>query len=96
MLNPDKQTVSALKALPKTTIVAVHEGMIPLLEKGGVGRRAIRVLRNPVTPWRTQRVVAEQNSDVIFVGRLERDKGVDTRGEGRCASEGLTGTRRPG
>jgi glycosyltransferase involved in cell wall biosynthesis len=59
------------------TIVAVHEGMIPLLEKGGVGRRAIRVLRNPVTPWRTQRVVAEQNSDVIFVGRLERDKGVD-------------------
>jgi glycosyltransferase involved in cell wall biosynthesis len=58
------------------TVLAVHEGMIPLLERGGIGRRSIRVLRNPVTPWRNSRVAAERNRTFLFVGRLEVDKGV--------------------
>ncbi len=58
------------------TVLAVHDGMIPLLERGGIDCRAIRVLRNPVTPWRSARVEAERNRIFLFVGRLEEDKGV--------------------
>ncbi len=47
----------------------------PLLVRGGAARDRIAVLRNPVVPWRTTRVEAERNGDVLFVGRLERDKG---------------------
>jgi len=59
------------------TILAVHDGMVPLLEKGGVPRRSIRVLRNPVVPWCRTRVAAERNGTVLYVGRLELDKGID-------------------
>lgn len=59
------------------TVLAVHEGMIPLLERGGIPRKSMRVLRNPVTPWRTERVSAERNRDIVYVGRLEHDKGID-------------------
>lgn len=58
------------------TVVVVHDGMIPLVENGGVNRAAIHVLRNPVTPWTATRVRAEQNRQFLFVGRLEVDKGV--------------------
>jgi glycosyltransferase involved in cell wall biosynthesis len=59
------------------TVLAVHHGMIPHLVRGGIPESAIRVLRNPVTPWRSARVAAEKNRTVFFVGRLELDKGVD-------------------
>jgi glycosyltransferase involved in cell wall biosynthesis len=59
------------------TVLAVHEGMVPLLERGGIDRQAIRVLRNPVSPWRQSRVPAERNRTVLFVGRLDLDKGID-------------------
>ncbi|NEU14267.1 glycosyltransferase family 4 protein [Methylobacterium sp. BTF04] len=59
------------------TVVAVHEGMRPYLARGGIPQDRIAVLRNPVVPWRTERVRAEQNRSILFVGRLERDKGVD-------------------
>jgi glycosyltransferase involved in cell wall biosynthesis len=59
------------------TIVAVHEAMIPYLERGGVSRSSIRIVRNPVTPWCSERVPAERNRDIFFVGRVEVDKGVD-------------------
>jgi glycosyltransferase involved in cell wall biosynthesis len=60
------------------TVLAVHEGMAPLLGRRGIPADAIRVLRNPVTAWRTQRVEAERNRALLYVGRLELDKGVDT------------------
>ncbi len=59
------------------TFLAVHEGMVPYLERGGIAPQRIRVLRNPVVPWSGTRVTAERNRDVLFVGRLERDKGID-------------------
>lgn len=62
----------------QATVLAVHEGMVPLLQKGGVPARVIMVLRNPVTPWQHDRVTAERNRTVLFVGRLEIDKGIDT------------------
>jgi glycosyltransferase involved in cell wall biosynthesis len=58
-------------------IVAVHETMTPLLARGAIDPCRIRVLRNPVTPWRAARVPAENNRDVFFIGRLDGDKGAD-------------------
>ncbi|EWY37096.1 hypothetical protein N825_21865 [Skermanella stibiiresistens SB22] len=59
------------------TSLAVHEGMVPRLVRGGVAADRIRVLRNPVTPWTEQRVEAERNDAVVYVGRIDHEKGVD-------------------
>jgi glycosyltransferase involved in cell wall biosynthesis len=72
-----RQSLFRLRDTP-STMLAVHEGMLPFLERGGVDRKAIQVLRNPVTPWCSARVIAERNRAVVFVGRLELDKGADT------------------
>jgi glycosyltransferase involved in cell wall biosynthesis len=61
----------------EATVVAVHEGAVPYLARAGIAPRNIRVLRNPVMPWRQARVAAEDNRDLFFVGRLEEDKGID-------------------
>jgi glycosyltransferase involved in cell wall biosynthesis len=58
-------------------VLAVHEGMLPHLERGGIPRERLATLRNPVTPWHEQRIEAERNKVFLFVGRLEADKGVD-------------------
>lgn len=57
------------------TVIAVHEGMVPLLAHT-VAQASIHVLRNPSMPWVTTRVAAERNRRLLFVGRLEHDKGV--------------------
>ncbi len=59
------------------TILAVHEGMVDYLVRGGISREAIRVMRNSVSPWSDTRIVAENNHKFLFVGRLEHDKGID-------------------
>lgn len=59
------------------TVLAVHNGMIPFLVRGGIRPRNLRVLRNPVMPWRTDRVEAERNRVAFFVGRLDGEKGAD-------------------
>lgn len=58
-------------------VAVVHETMAPLLTRGAIDPDCIRVLRNPVMPWRMTRVPAENNHDVFYVGRLDGDKGVD-------------------
>jgi glycosyltransferase involved in cell wall biosynthesis len=60
----------------QASILAVHEGMLPLLLRGGLPKRSIQVLRNPVVPWTNSRVQAEKNHEIFFVGRLETDKGI--------------------
>lgn len=59
------------------TVVAVHDGMVPLLERAGIARTAIDVVRNPIVPWHETPISAERNRLVLFVGRLEHDKGID-------------------
>jgi glycosyltransferase involved in cell wall biosynthesis len=61
----------------RPTILAVHEGMVDYLVRGGINRDAIRVMRNSVSPWSDTRIVAEENAKFLFVGRLEHDKGAD-------------------
>jgi glycosyltransferase involved in cell wall biosynthesis len=58
-------------------VLAVHESLAAHLARGGILPGSIRVLRNPVQPWRQERVSAERNRDVFFVGRVDADKGVD-------------------
>lgn len=58
-------------------VLAVHDTMIPLLEYGGLNKERLGVLRNPVTPWRTERVTAERNHTFLFVGQVTENKGVD-------------------
>ncbi|GJD53509.1 D-inositol-3-phosphate glycosyltransferase [Methylobacterium crusticola] len=64
-------------ARTRATVVAVHDGMLPYLARGGIAPDRTVVVRNPVTPWRATRVRAEENRECLFVGRLEKDKGVD-------------------
>jgi glycosyltransferase involved in cell wall biosynthesis len=59
------------------TVLAVHDGMLPLLERGGLLRSQMASLRNPVRPWSSTRIRAEANKIFVFVGRLDADKGVD-------------------
>jgi len=60
-----------------STILAVHEGMLPHLARGGIAEARLKALRNPATPWREERIAAERNRAFVFVGRLESDKGID-------------------
>jgi glycosyltransferase involved in cell wall biosynthesis len=57
------------------TILAVHDGMVDHLIRGGISENSIEVLRNPVTPWSEKRIAAEKNRKFLFVGRLDHDKG---------------------
>jgi glycosyltransferase involved in cell wall biosynthesis len=53
----------------------VHRGMAPLLRRGGVREDALHVVRNPLAPPDRPRVIAEENSLVCFIGRLDPEKG---------------------
>lgn len=59
------------------TVVAVHPGMLPYLRRGGLNDSRLVVLRNPCTAWTDQRVEVERNRSLLFVGRLDHDKGAD-------------------
>jgi glycosyltransferase involved in cell wall biosynthesis len=72
-----RQVHAGLARLGDPPIIALHEGMVPILTLGGVKRGRIEVHRNPVAPWTRTRVRAESNSEVLFVGRLAPEKGLD-------------------
>ncbi len=56
-------------------IIAVHEDMEPLLQRGGFHGPLIAI-RNPATPFLDTPIAAEANSDLIYVGQLLNFKGV--------------------
>ena len=59
------------------TILLIHAGMAPYFERAGVPQDRLKALPNPVVPYSSNRIRAEANSEVLFVGRLEETKGVD-------------------
>jgi glycosyltransferase involved in cell wall biosynthesis len=61
----------------EATVVAVHEGMFPYLKRGGWAGARVRALRNPVRRWAGPRVPSETRRNVLFIGRLDEDKGAD-------------------
>lgn len=58
-------------------ILAIHEAMRAPLMRAGISSARIHTLPNPVTPWASERIAAENNDEVLFVGRLEATKGPD-------------------
>ncbi|MEO0031219.1 MAG: hypothetical protein RIS94_977 [Pseudomonadota bacterium] len=67
----------ALDPAKMPPILAIHEGMRPFLRRAGIPDAAIHALPNPVVPFSQQRIRAELNREVLFVGRLEETKGPD-------------------
>lgn len=56
-------------------ILVIHPGMKPRLARAGFKGRNMFTLRNPVVPYSTSRIRAEDNRRLLYVGRLEADKG---------------------
>lgn len=71
-----RRSLFDLKKSP-ARIAAIHEDMIEGLVLGGVPAASICALRNPVHPFRQNRIRAEENRKVVFVGRLFEEKGAD-------------------
>jgi glycosyltransferase involved in cell wall biosynthesis len=67
-------------------IALIHPSMADWFVRAGAGRDRLRVLRNPVTPFRRSRVCAEQNSDLFFIGRLQPEKGAALAAEAARAA----------
>lgn len=70
-------------------VLAIHESMRPFLMRADIPDSAIESLPNPVTPWSATRIEAENNREVLFVGRLEGTKGPDLAAAA-CAAAGVT------
>jgi glycosyltransferase involved in cell wall biosynthesis len=58
-------------------VIAVHAAMAPFLERCGIPAQAITALPNPVRAWCATRIPTETNHEILFVGRLEANKGPD-------------------
>lgn len=68
-----RQLISLSKT--EALIAMIHPSMADWIVRAGASRARLRVLRNPVTPFRRQRVAAEQNADLFYIGRLQPEKG---------------------
>ncbi|MCJ2188387.1 glycosyltransferase family 4 protein [Novosphingobium beihaiensis] len=62
------------KRLP---LLLIHGNMAPYFQRSGYRPEEMAVLPNPVVPFTTERVAAEYNHEVLFVGRMEATKGID-------------------
>lgn len=69
-------------------LLLIHKGMAPLLAQAGVEHTDMAVLPNPVTPFCAQPVKAEENRTALFVGRVEKTKGIDLAAEA-CRRAGI-------
>lgn len=67
------------------SVLAIQAGMIPYLKRGGVPEKQISVLTNPATRFVPARIAAESNGEILYVGRLEHEKGVDILAAAACA-----------
>ena len=77
-------------ALP-SQVLLLHEKMAPFLQKSGYPAEALHVLRNPATPYGSERVRAEENRDFFLIGRLTPEKGIEDAIEAASrAGVGLT------
>jgi glycosyltransferase involved in cell wall biosynthesis len=62
-------------------ILLTHELMRPILVKNGAPDGKIATLRNPTSIERTERVKAEENREILFIGRMTYEKGPDILAE---------------
>lgn len=62
-------------------ILVLHPEMTSRLTRAGYRADAIHVVRNPVVPYAKERIRAEENRKLVYVGRLEPDKGTGVLAE---------------
>ena len=58
-------------------VLMIHPGMEPGLARGGWAPGDLHTLRNPATALTRDRIRAEDNIGLVFVGRVETEKGVE-------------------
>lgn len=69
----------------------IHERMLERFKQAGFKSDETSIIRNPVRPWCSDRVRAEDNKGFLFVGRVGREKGADLALEAtRAAGQELT------
>jgi glycosyltransferase involved in cell wall biosynthesis len=78
----------ALAHAPHLPQLLIHGGMAPYFARSGLTADDMIVLPNPVTPFVGERIQAERNRDVLFVGRIEATKGIDLAAEA-CRRAGV-------
>lgn len=67
----------ASDALRRMRVIAIHDAMLPALTRGGLPEGNLTVIRNPLRPFHAERTRAEEQRDVLFIGRLKHEKGPD-------------------
>lgn len=78
-----------LNIMPANHILLNH-AMVPFFLRAGVPKELLHVIPNPVDFPRTTRVLAERNQKIIFIGRLDPEKGpLDVAEAARCAGADL-------
>ena len=58
-------------------VAVIHERMKPFLVKGGLPASMLLTVPNPADPLTPARVKAEENEAFLYLGRLEREKGIE-------------------
>lgn len=69
-------------------LLLIHGGMASYFARSGLTPADMAVLPNPVRPFVADRICAERNHAVLFVGRMEATKGVDLAAEA-CRRAGV-------
>ncbi len=59
------------------TFIAISEGSRRFAAQGGLPDARVLTIRNPVEQLVSARTPAETNADVLFIGRLQHEKGAD-------------------
>lgn len=58
-------------------ILIIHERMREFFVRSGVHNEWIKTLPNPIRPFAAERIRAEENDELVFIGRMETTKGPD-------------------
>ncbi|HWT59854.1 MAG TPA: glycosyltransferase family 4 protein [Rhizobium sp.] len=58
-------------------IILLHEKMASFLVGTGYRPERLTTIRNPVAPLSINRIEAEANDELVFIGRLDEEKGVE-------------------
>lgn len=66
----------------------IHADMAPFFRRSGLGDADMAALPNPVVAYADRRIRAEDNHDVLYVGRIEETKGIDLAAAA-CRSAGV-------
>ena len=62
-------------------VAVIHHRQGPFFERAGLPPERIQTIANPIEPYSTSRIKAENNNSVLFIGRLGVEKGADVAAE---------------